>query len=159
MALTSEEFRDIIGRFASGLTIVTTSDGGEWYGTTASAMTSVSLAPPRLLICMNQTSRTGQAIGRSGHFAVNVLSEHQGSIALHFSKTGSTFDGHAITPGVFGAPLFAEVHASFECKVTQSILAGTHHVIIGEVVAGAGAHTLPLAYHRGKLGRLVMGEI
>jgi flavin reductase (DIM6/NTAB) family NADH-FMN oxidoreductase RutF len=154
----SEEFRDLIGRFATGITVVTTTDEGTAYGTTASAMTSVSLDPPTLLICMNTTSETGQAIARSGHFAVNVLAEEQGHLALHFAKKGSAFDGLAHVPGTRGAPVLADVLASFECRVTQSVTAGTHHVIIGEVEAASGRQAMPLAYYRGKLGRLVLDD-
>jgi flavin reductase (DIM6/NTAB) family NADH-FMN oxidoreductase RutF len=118
----------------------------------------VSLDPPTLLICMNATSETGQAIARSGHFAVNVLAEHQGSVAAHFARKGSSFDGHDHALGTLGAPVLADVLASFECRVTQSVVAGTHHVIFGAVEAAAGTQALPLADFRGKVGRLVSDE-
>jgi flavin reductase (DIM6/NTAB) family NADH-FMN oxidoreductase RutF len=154
VSLTSEDFRDLVGRFATGLTVVTTHDDERDFGTTAQAMTSVSLDPPTLLICMSQTSETGQAISRCGHFAVNVLAEDQGPMALHFGRKGSSFDGHPTTPGVLGDPLLLDVLATFQCRVTESVVAGTHHVFIAEVLEGSGGHAAPLAYFRGKLGRM-----
>jgi hypothetical protein len=84
--LTHGDFRRLIGRFATGVTVVTTNDRRTPYGTTASAMTSVSLDPPTLLVCMNRASETGQAIERTGHFAVNVLAEGQDGIARDFAR-------------------------------------------------------------------------
>jgi flavin reductase (DIM6/NTAB) family NADH-FMN oxidoreductase RutF len=153
-AISSEQFRDLIGRFASGITVVTTVADGVPYGTTASAMTSVSLSPPMLLICMNRQSLTGQAICQSGHFAVNVLAEDQGFLADLFARKGSSFAGLSVAPGAHGAPLFAEALATFECSVTDTVEAGTHSVMIGAVDRAAGRPGMPLAYFRGRQGRL-----
>jgi 4-nitrophenol 2-monooxygenase / 4-nitrocatechol 4-monooxygenase, reductase component len=153
-AVSSEQFRDLIGRFASGITVVTTVVDGVPYGTTASAMTSVSLTPPMLLICMNRQSVTGQAISRSGHFAVNVLAEDQGFLADLFARKGSSFAGLSVTPGRRGAPLLADALAAFECTVTDTVQAGTHSVMIGAVERADGRAGLPLAYFRGRQGRL-----
>jgi flavin reductase (DIM6/NTAB) family NADH-FMN oxidoreductase RutF len=152
--LSSEQFRDLIGRFASGITVVTTVVDGAPYGTTASAMTSVSLTPPMLLICMNRQSLTGRAISQSGHFAVNVLAEDQGSLADLFARKGSSFAGLRVRPGARGAPLLADALATFECRVTDTVQAGTHSVLIGAVDCAAGRPGLPLAYFRGRQGRL-----
>jgi flavin reductase (DIM6/NTAB) family NADH-FMN oxidoreductase RutF len=152
--VTGEEFRDLIGRFATGITVVTTVAEGVPYGTTASAVTSVSLAPPMLLICINRQSVTGQAISRSGHFAVNVLAEEQGYLADLFARKGSSFTGLSITPGCRNAPLLPEALATFECEVTERLQAGTHSVMIGTVDRAAGRQGMPLAYFRGQQGRL-----
>src|ERR1700674_171452 len=94
--LTPEEFRDVIGRFASGVTVITTVHDGIPYGTTASAVRSLSLEPPMLLICMNQQSSTGQAIAAAGHFAVNILAEEQPDAAARFAtKSPDKFHGIA----------------------------------------------------------------
>lgn len=150
----SEEYRDLIGRFASGVTVVTTIRDGMPYGTTASAMTSVSLSPPMLLICLNRRSLTGQAIMHSRHFAVNVLAEHQGCLADHFAVKGSSFAGLNTTTGVQGAPLLADALATFECIVVNDVVAGTHNVLIGLVEQASGRHGMPLAYFRGRQGKL-----
>src|SRR6185436_18228365 len=87
-SLSAGEFRAVIGHFASGVTVITTVDEGVPFGTTASAVSSLSLEPPMLLICMNRSSTTGQAIHRSRSFAVNILGEHQAELAGHFARPG-----------------------------------------------------------------------
>src|ERR1700678_2229408 len=153
-AVSSEQFRDLIGRFASGVTVITTAADSVPYGTTASAMTSVSLTPPILLICMNRQSLTGQAICQSGHFAVNVLAEDQGCLAERFARKGSSFAGLSFTAGAQGAPLLGDALATFECTVTNTVQAGKHSVMIGTVDRAAGRQGMPLAYFRGRQGRL-----
>ena len=133
---------------------MTTVVDGAPYGTTASAMTSVSLTPPLLLICMNRQSLTGRAISQSGHFAVNVLAEDQGFLADLFARKGSSFAGLRVMPGARGAPLLVDALATFECRVTDTVEAGTHSVLIGAVDRAAGRPGLPLAYFRGRQGRL-----
>ena len=150
----SEEFRDLIGRFASGVTVVTTIRDGTPYGTTASAVTSVSLTPPMLLVCMNKISLTGQAIKSSRHFVVNVLAEDQGFLADHFATKGSNFTNINITTGALGAPLLTGALATFECRVVNDVPAGTHAVLIGLVEHASGRHGMPLAYFRGRQGKL-----
>src|SRR6266702_1750266 len=92
MALTpsvsSNHFREVIGHFASGVTVITTAHDGEPFGTTASAVTSLSLEPPMLLICLSQDSNTGRAVAESGIYAVNVLTDEQAQIAEHFAVKG-----------------------------------------------------------------------
>src|ERR1700722_19335955 len=90
--LTPEEFRDIIGSFASGVTVITSTLAGQPKGTTASAVSSLSLDPPMVLVCLNKTSSTGQAVVSSGRFAVNILGEDQASEAMAFArKEGDKF--------------------------------------------------------------------
>ena len=152
--LTNGDFRRLIGRFATGVTVVTTNDRRTPYGTTASAMTSVSLDPPTLLVCMNRASETGQAIERSGHFAVNVLAEGQDGIARDFARKGSDFSGHASVAGRRGDPLFTGALAAFECRVVDAHQAGTHTIVVGAVESATGGDGMPLAYFCGMFGRL-----
>jgi flavin reductase (DIM6/NTAB) family NADH-FMN oxidoreductase RutF len=154
--VSAEDFRRLIGRFTTGVTVITTLDRGVCYGTTASALSSVCLEPPTLLICMNHSSRTGQAIVRSGHFAVNVLGEDQGAIARHFAHRGSDFRGHTTKSGRRGPPLLVDALASFECRVTEAVEAGTHTVMIGAVEGVDGRYGMPLAYFSGQFGRLAL---
>src|SRR6185312_3559281 len=110
--LTPDEFRDVIGHFASGVTVVTVLHDGRAYGTTASAVSSLSLEPPMLLICMNRDSETGRAIAESGRFAVNVLGEDQADLAVRFArKGGHKFDGVAVAPGEWDEPLLSDALA------------------------------------------------
>src|ERR1700736_5661352 len=90
--LTPEEFRDVIGHFASGVTVITASHDGEYKGTTASAVSSLSLEPPMVLICLNKESSTARAVAAAGRFAVNILGEDQADEAMRFAKRAATGD-------------------------------------------------------------------
>lgn len=154
-SLSSDEFRAVIGHFASGVTVITTVDAGVRHGTTASAVSSLSLEPPMLLICMNTASATGQAIASAGRFAVNVLSEHQSALALRFAKKGADkFADVAVMTGGCGQPLLEEALAHLECRVTETVRAGTHMVFLAEVETATARTGSPLTYYRGQFGRL-----
>jgi flavin reductase (DIM6/NTAB) family NADH-FMN oxidoreductase RutF/DNA-binding FadR family transcriptional regulator len=158
-ALTSAEFRDVIGHFASGVTVITSLDGDRRVGTTASAVCSLSLEPPMVLICMNKTSVTGAAVAASEHFAVNILAEHQRGIAEHFaSKDPDKFAAIAATAGARGQPLLHEAVAYLECRVVEQVTGGTHTVFLAEVDRATANGGAPLAYFRGEFGRLEMSD-
>lgn len=153
--LSGDEFREVIGHFASGVTVVTALEDGEPFGTTASAVASLSLEPPMLLVCMNRSSRTGQAIDRSGRFGVSILAEGQSDVAERFARKGSDFEGVPVRPGSWGEPLLSEALATLECRVAERVRGGTHTVFIAEVDrASARTGGAPLAYFRGMFGRL-----
>src|SRR4051812_7358127 len=108
-SLSSDEFRDVISHFASGVTVITAHHGGRSFGTTASAVTSLSLDPPMLLICMNKQSETGRAVADSKRFAVNILGANQVDLAERFAqKGGDKFAGVAVTAGKRGEPAFGD---------------------------------------------------
>jgi flavin reductase (DIM6/NTAB) family NADH-FMN oxidoreductase RutF len=154
-SLTSDEFRDVISNFASGVTIVTVMHEGRRFGTTASAVTSLSLEPPMLLICMNKQSETGRAVAAAGRFAVNILGANQADLAERFAqKGGDKFAGVPTTPGKWGEPLFVDALATLECRVAEETAGGTHYVFIAEVESGSASAGTPLAYFRGQFGRL-----
>jgi flavin reductase (DIM6/NTAB) family NADH-FMN oxidoreductase RutF len=153
--LGSNEFRDVIGHFASGVTIITATDGGQPVGTTASAVSSLSLEPPMLLACMNKASATGQAISVNGRFAVNILSERQAALAQRFAtKAPDKFDGIAWVPSPAGMPFLDDALAHIDCRVTEATTGGTHSVFIAEVDVAAAHAGAPLAYFRGKFHRM-----
>jgi flavin reductase (DIM6/NTAB) family NADH-FMN oxidoreductase RutF len=153
--LTPEEFRDVMGYFASGVTVITALHDGTPYGTTASAISSLSLEPPMLLICMNKESETGRAVAASGRFAVNILGEHQPDAAVRFAaKGGDKFEGVAVEPGQWGEPLLADSLAQLECRVVEEVTGGTHKVFMAEVERASARPGAPLAYWRGRYGRL-----
>jgi flavin reductase (DIM6/NTAB) family NADH-FMN oxidoreductase RutF len=153
--LTADEFRDVMGHFASGVTVITVAGEGRAYGTTASAVTSLSLDPPMLLICMNKQSETGRAVAASRRFAVNILGANQADLAQRFAqKGGDKFAGVPVSDGSWGEPLFDEALATLECVVTEETSGGTHYVFLAEVVSGSARGGAPLAYFRGEFGRL-----
>jgi len=149
------EFRDVMGRFASGVTVITTHDGGVDFGAAASAVSSLSDEPPMLLICLNVESTTAQAITRSGVFAVNVLSEDSAPIAQRFaSKATDKFDTVSFERGHGDVALIAGCIAHFECVVEETVRGGTHLVFLARVVHVTSHPGNPLAYFRGSFGRM-----
>src|SRR3954453_3627910 len=154
-SLTPDEFRDVISHFASGVTVITAVHEGRAYGTTASAVTSLSLEPPMLLICMNKQSETGRAVAASGQFGVNILGAHQADLAERFAqKGGDKFADVPVSEGKWGEPLFDEALATLECSVAEETTGGTHYVFLAEVESGSARGGTPLAYFRGEFGRL-----
>ena len=123
--LQPEEFRDVIGRFASGVTVITAEHEGRLFGTTASAVSSVSLEPPMLLACLNRSSSTGHAIAAVRRFAVNILAEGQADAAIRFAGKGDRFAGQAVVRGVSGQPLLEDALANLECRVVGEVTGGT----------------------------------
>jgi flavin reductase (DIM6/NTAB) family NADH-FMN oxidoreductase RutF len=153
--LDSREFRDVIGHFASGVTIISTARSEELFGTTASAVSSLSVDPPMVLICMNKSSSTGQAVSDAGAFAVNVLNEDQRELAERFAtKATDKFAGTAHAIGPFGQPLLDGALAHLECQVIEEVTGGTHTVFLANVQTASAAAGTPLAYYRGTFGRL-----
>jgi flavin reductase (DIM6/NTAB) family NADH-FMN oxidoreductase RutF/DNA-binding FadR family transcriptional regulator len=156
--LDSREFRDIIGRFASGVAVITADYEGRPYGTTASAVSSLSLEPPMLLVCLNKTSSTGRAVGASRRFAVNILAEGQIDTAMHFGSKGDKFAGQPIVRGIGGEPILEDALAILECRVVEEVAGGTHTVFLAEVEHATGRQGPPLAYFRGQFGRLELKQ-
>lgn len=154
-AVPDDVFRDVIGRFASGVTVITTTADGADFGTTASAVSSLSMDPPMMLICLNRTSDTQVAVLKSGVFGVNILAEDQGQIAYQFAKKGANkFDGVGIRRGRSGVPLVEDALAHLECEVQETVSGGTHTVFLARVQQAAGTDRAPLTYFRGRFGRL-----
>ena len=154
-APTPQAFRDVIGRFATGVTVVTTHHDGRDHGMTASAVSSLSLEPPMLLVCMNRASATGDAVHRSRTFAINVLAEDQAGIAQRFATAhDDKFAGIATARGELGALTLTGALAHIECRVVEDVAAGTHRIFIGRVARAVGREGAPLAYFRGQFGQL-----
>jgi 4-nitrophenol 2-monooxygenase / 4-nitrocatechol 4-monooxygenase, reductase component len=156
----SAVFRRTIGHFASGVAVITTSHGTHEFGMTASAVTSLSLEPPMLVVCINRKAPTHGAIRSSDRFAVNVLARPQEQLARHFATpSDDKFAGVAVTEGKLGMPLLDGCVANFECEVVSVASGGTHTIFIAEVLT-AVAHTRrdPLLYYCGRFGRLRLAD-
>lgn len=155
--LSTQAFRDVIGRFASGVTVITTHTGGKDFGTTASAVSSLTDDPPMLLICLNKSSTSAAAIRESGTFAVNVLAEDHIQLAGRFaSKLADKFEGVATEKDSNGSPLLVGAIAHLVCRVSEQVEAGTHYVFLADVEDAIAYHGHPLAYFRGGFGRMQM---
>jgi 4-nitrophenol 2-monooxygenase / 4-nitrocatechol 4-monooxygenase, reductase component len=153
--MSADVFREIVGHFASGVTVVTTRHDRRPYGATASAFTSLSLEPPMVLLCMSRSSGTGEAIRACRRFGVNILSEEQLDAAVRFARKGAEkFAGVRLSAGESDVPLLEDALATLECRVVEEIVGGTHWVFLAAVEHGTARSGTPLAYWRGQFGRL-----
>jgi flavin reductase (DIM6/NTAB) family NADH-FMN oxidoreductase RutF len=157
-AVSGNEFRNAMGLFATGVTVITSiGPGGAPVGTTASAVSSLSLDPPLVLACFDRASLTLEAIRGHGAFVVNVLAEPQRHLSANFARRGlaAAWDGVRHRPGRTGSPRLEGVLAALECTVEYGLPGGDHEIIVGRVQAvetsGTGA---PLLYWRGAYGSL-----
>lgn len=155
MPITQEEFRAALGRFASGVTVVTTRDAkGELHGITVSAFCSVSLEPPMVLICIEKTAGSHPALEESAVFVVNVLREGEAEVSeLFASSRPEKFDLIKWTAGIEGVPVLDNALATLECRVKFSYHGGDHSIFVGDVENVTVADGKPLAYFRGQYGR------
>jgi len=144
----TDEFRRIMGSFPTGVTVVTTRDKeGNDVGLTVNSVSSVSLVPPRLLVCLGVDKYTATVIRSSGAFAVNFLSSKQRWVAEKFaSRADDKFNGVKITQGQLDLPLLTEALAVAECRLERLIDAGDHQIFIGSVHAGSKLGGNPLMY-------------
>lgn len=152
--LSDLEFRDVIGRFASGVTVITSKDDVD-YGSTASAVTSLSTEPPMVIVCLNRSSTTAAAVVNSQQLAVNILAEDHAELASKFARKGpDKFEGVAVERDEHGSPLLVGALAHLSCTVVEQIEAATHYVFICHVDDGVAIPGHPLAYFRGAFGRM-----
>jgi flavin reductase (DIM6/NTAB) family NADH-FMN oxidoreductase RutF len=148
------EFRDAMGHFATGVTVVTSvgADGAP-VGTTANAVTSLSLDPPLILVCFDLGSLTLQAIRRHGSFVVNVLAAAQRHLSANFARRGLTaaWDGVRHRHGPTGSPRLEDVLAVLECTVEHCLPGGDHEIVVGRVrhVETSATPADPLVFFRG----------
>ncbi len=153
-------YRKVIGAVTSGVMVLTARDDAGNHGMTISAVCSLSMEPPMLLVCLNSKSRTRRAVADAGAFAIHVLDEKQAWIAERFARPAShdKFAGIAVTPGHLSAPLLSDALAVIECEVTETVKGGTHRVFLARVIHAEARDGSPLAYFRGKFGRFELAE-
>lgn len=150
---SADEFRQVIGHFASGVAVVTASDEAGDHGTTVSSLCSLSVEPPRLIVCMNRNSSTGKVLEPGGWFGLNILADDQHELARLFAtKAEDKFRDVAVSHGPHGTPVLDGALAVLECRVISETDGGTHAVLIGEVGYSSAAPGAPLLYHRGVFG-------
>jgi flavin reductase (DIM6/NTAB) family NADH-FMN oxidoreductase RutF len=161
-AITSEQFRRACGLWATGVSIVTTTDAaGRPYGLTMNAVTSLSLQPPMFVVCVDNGSDTLKPMCESRVFCVNVLTSAQQELSNRFArKGGEKFAGVDYSIGSTGAPVLAGALVSVECAVSAIVPGGDHQIVCGEVhriVVNESAAAEPLLYYCGRYGRVHPG--
>jgi flavin reductase (DIM6/NTAB) family NADH-FMN oxidoreductase RutF len=161
MAIDQQRFRDVMGHFATGVAVVACAGPDGPSGLTTSAVTSVSLDPPLLLVCFDNTSRTLPAVRAAGRFSVNVLREGQEDLAVLFaSKVEMHEKWSAVTHAAAdGVPVLDDALAWITCDVHELLPGGDHTIAIGAATA-VGADSdggRPLLHHRGAFAGLHYG--
>ncbi len=160
MTVGVDDFKQAMQLWASGVTVVTThSEKFGTQGMTVTAFSSVSVNPPQVLVCINESADTGEGIQESQCFAVNVLNSTQQDVSNQFAGGSSQqqrFENTPWTAGITGAPILNDSLMSLECKVIEKIHAGTHWIIIGEVQDSVCREGEPLLYYRGAYQQLMI---
>lgn len=156
--MESSEFRRILGHWAGGVSIVTTTTpDGKDCGLTANAVASVSLEPSLILVCVEKSADTHDCIRQAGYFAVNVLEGNAERVARRFSawEVSTKFEGLAFHKELTGAPILEDALAWVDCRVWAEHDGGDHTIFIGEVLAGDAREGTPMIYYRGGYGRFI----
>ena len=151
-------FRDVLGQWPSGVTVVTTLAEGTWHGMTASSFSSVSAEPPLVSVALLKKLYTHELFQTSGVFGVNILAKDQTEIGKRFAgmnpEITDRFEGLDVTTAETGVPLLAQSVAWLDCRVLHMYDGGDHTIFVGEVVAAAVARqTGPLLYHSRSWGQ------
>jgi 3-hydroxy-9,10-secoandrosta-1,3,5(10)-triene-9,17-dione monooxygenase reductase component len=144
-------FRQVLSQLAAGVSVVTASDAhGAVYGLTATAVTSLSLDPPLVLVCISHRSRLAAVLEAGTPFIVHFLSADQEQIARQFARPGpAKFAGVAYRLSVRGSPQLAGTLASLECVSYDTYPGGDHTIVVGRAVGvQLGAPDAPLLYFR-----------
>lgn len=150
---TLREYRDVLGCFGSGVTIVTVASPEGPMAMTVNSFSSVSLDPPLILWSVAKASRRYLPFLEAPHFAVHVLRSTQRDVALHFAAFGNGFDQFDWAPNCDGVPVLADRLALFECRVTDRHDAGDHTIMIGHVERAAREDGAGLAFDQRRYGQ------
>jgi flavin reductase (DIM6/NTAB) family NADH-FMN oxidoreductase RutF len=147
------DFRDALGRFATGVTVVTTTTPDGPVGITANSFASVSLDPPTVLWSVARQSKRFDAFARCEHFAVHVLGAEQLDLAKQFVRSGAAFKDLDHRPNAHGIPLIAGCLSRFECTRIAAHDGGDHLIVVARVTAAALRDGEPLLFSGGDYGR------
>lgn len=155
--IDARQFRNALGSFATGVTIVTTRDtDGTDIGLTANSFNSVSLDPPMVLWSLAKSSYSLPAFLRAQYFAVHILAADQQPLSEKFAKRGADkFAGLKIERGAGGVPLIDGCSAQFECHMAFRHDGGDHEILVGDVLKFSHFDRPPLIFHSGRYGLVV----
>lgn len=156
LKISKDEFRAALGRFASGVTVVTTRDRkNRLHGITVSAFCSVSLEPPLILVCIDKEAGSHYAFEQSRAFVVNVLREDQQFLSDRFaSQLPDKFADVQYRAGIENLPVLEDVLVNLECRLVNAYDGGDHTIYIGEIVVSTVNEGKPLVYFHGGYGKI-----
>ena len=149
---TGQLFRQVLGHFCTGVTVITTVDADGPAGFTCQSFAAVSLDPPLVLFCPSRSSATWPRIEQAGHFCANVLADDQRELGRIFAGRGARrFDGVAWSPAPSGAPLLDGVVAWVTAEVADVHEAGDHYLVTGRVTGLEACRPgPPLLFYKGR---------
>ncbi len=151
--LDQARFREALGHFATGITIVTANEQGVPVGFSCQSFSALSLDPPMVLLAPAKSSTSWPKIAQAGAFCVNILSQDQEALCRNFAISGGDkFDGVAWTPGLTGAPVLKGSLAVIECTLGAIYEGGDHELVTGHVVAMEVGTGMPLIFYRSGFG-------
>ena len=147
--------RQVMGRFATGVTVVTTRYGDQISGMTANAVMSLSLDPPLIVVSVDCKSNMHGHLTEGQCYAINVLRHDQEDLSRRFAQPGpKDFSDLQLTVAETGAPVFVDALAYVDCRVVEVARAGDHDMFIGEPVAGQTHDGQPLIFYSGQYAQL-----
>ncbi|CUH86152.1 FMN reductase (NADH) NtaB [Phaeobacter sp. CECT 5382] len=151
-AATARAYRDALGCFATGVTVITTMTENGPLAITVNSFTSVSLDPPLLLWCPARSSLRHDTFVKAAHFSIHVMAEDQLEMALHFARDGEGFDTYDWHLSKAGSPALPGTIVRFDCQHFDSHQAGDHSIILGEVKSVTCHPGKGLIFKRGQYG-------
>jgi flavin reductase (DIM6/NTAB) family NADH-FMN oxidoreductase RutF len=159
MSATKHDMRAVMGHFATGVCVVSARRrDGSPVATTVNAVTSVSLEPPLLLVCLAHDSETLAAVTACSHFAVSILAESQREHSIRFAAKGESARAHEVEFSEHGPglPCLPDALATLACRVSAIHEGGDHMVVIGEALSMSSLDrdAAPLLFFRGTYSRL-----
>ena len=155
--IDGDRFRQLLGRFATGVTVLTTRDpDGRPVGMTASSLASVSLVPPLVSVCVDVSADMHRVLSASGDFVVNILAAGQEGLSRRFAErpAGTRFADLAWRETADGLIVLEGALASIECERFADFPLGDHTLFVGRVTGGTVCEGEPLLYYRGRYGTL-----
>lgn len=156
MAFDSAIQRKVMGRFATGVTVVTTGGPMGRHGLTANAVASLSLDPPLVMVAVDKKAHSLEFLRENRRFALNILAIDQEDVSRRFAKPGpKDFAGLDFTTDATESPILAGCLAYVDCRVVDILPGGDHEIFIGEILSGSAREDGdPLLYFHGRYRRL-----
>lgn len=150
---TQRHFRDALGQFPTGVTVVTAHTPQGPIGMTANSFSSISLDPPLVMWSPAKSSGRYGAFIQADHFAIHIMASEHEDIAMGFARSGQAFDGLDVELNTQGVPLLNDCLARFECDTHAIYDAGDHSIVLGRVLSAASREGEPLIFGQGRFRR------
>ena len=152
---TQRDFRNALGRFTTGVTVVTASTATGPIGITVNSFASVSLDPPLVMWCPAKASHRYKYFAEAENFAIHVMGSDHSAIAQNFARMPDAFDGLSTSVNPKGVTVFDDCIARYECTTVQTHDAGDHLIVVGRVTLAAHREGEALVFSRGLYGRFM----